>query len=270
MDTYEMLIENELLDGVFAIGIVEDPAIQTDFILLSKNDNFDVEIKLAVVQDEKRKVVCGPILIPDMIIPRKDYNIKFSSDTIRKISENFMMNGNKDNITINHDSPINKVKMIESWIVDDNTNDKSTYLGFNVPNGTWMGSYKVEDMELWNQVIETGIIKGFSIEGRFTHQKVEMKKYSIKDIDFMNVYLAVKYSKKDLDSNFIWRTAKGDENCPSCKSFNGKIKKLSEWIQTAIPGVPENMSIAGLQTKYAHSPYSTFCEDNCKCSLNKI
>jgi len=277
-----MLIEDELTDGVFAVGIVSNQAIdiykdKTDLVLLEadrstlskEKDQLDFDLKLASI-DKKRKVVCGPILIPDIVIPRKEYEIIFSKETILKISENFMINNNKDNITIQHETPVNKIKMIESWIVNDPEKDKSTTLGFNLPNGTWMGSYKVLDDELWNNALETGVLKGFSIEGRFSERKVEMKVEYNEELELKQLYYLATYTEKDLDNQYIWKMSNKKENCPSCLSFNGKIKTLKEWISTAIPGVSENISIAGQITSYPHSPYGTFCEGNCSCRLVKI
>ena len=98
--------------------------------------------------DKKRKIVCGPALIPDIIIPRNGYNITFSAETIRKISENFLMNGYKDNVTIQHITNINKVFLVESWIIDNPETDKSKALGFDLPQGTWMTSFKIQDENL--------------------------------------------------------------------------------------------------------------------------
>ena len=35
----------------------------------------------------------------------------------------------------------------------------------DVPLGTWMGSVKVDNDEIWNDYVKTGKVKGFSIEG---------------------------------------------------------------------------------------------------------
>ena len=51
-------------------------------------------------------------------------------------------------------------------------NDKSTNYGFNLPQGTWMISMKVNNDEIWNKV-KLGEVKGFSIEGYFA-DKYEM------------------------------------------------------------------------------------------------
>ena len=44
--------------------------------------------------------------------------------------------------------------------------DKAKSLGFNVPSGTWMTSYKINDDETWNK-IKDGELNGYSIAGNF-------------------------------------------------------------------------------------------------------
>ena len=48
---------------------------------------------------------------------------------------------------------------IQTWI-----NLKA--MGFNVPEGTWMTSYKINDEATWKQIKE-GKLNGFSIAGNF-------------------------------------------------------------------------------------------------------
>lgn len=61
METVELTIdENDELSGVFAISIVENPAIQENFIALSE------EKKLELMEvDSERKILMGAALIPD-------------------------------------------------------------------------------------------------------------------------------------------------------------------------------------------------------------
>ena len=122
---FEMTIEDEMIDGVFAMSLVDNPAIQAEYVLLEEEKKISIELKLDKLVDKKRKVISGPALIPDIIIPRNGFDIKFSAETIRKISENFLIQGNKDNVTIQHQVPVNKINLVESWIVDDPINDKS-------------------------------------------------------------------------------------------------------------------------------------------------
>ena len=40
--------------------------------------------------------------------------------------------------------------------------------GLDVPDGTWMVSYRVDNEVIWNEYVKTGKVKGFSIEGFFS------------------------------------------------------------------------------------------------------
>lgn len=274
---FEMTIEDEMIDGVYAVSLVENPAIMEDYIMLSKEDKIRIDLKLEKIVDQKRHIVCGPALIPEIIIPRNGYDITFSKETIRKISENFMINGNKDNVTVQHKVNINKVKLVESWIIEDAEKDKSTALGFNLPSGTWMISMKIQDDALWSEFIESKRLKGFSIEGNFTNKEVNLHEHCEhnheeleEDKELFNLYLALNYTPNDLASYYVWKLGPNDNNCPSCLGFNGKVKKLREWINTAIPAVPNGTTIAGLTCNFPYSPYGTYCEQNCKCKLVKF
>ena len=201
--TYEMLIDNETVDGVFAMSLVESPAILTDYILLSKDNNkINIELSLQKLADEKRHIVSGIALIPDMLIPRKGFNITFSKETVRKISENFLMKGYKDNVTLQHQVSVSGVYLVESWIVDDPENDKSNAIGLEAPKGSWCISMKITDDNLWNEFIGSGVLKGFSLEGNFSQREIEMCNHEEDEIDdeLRKIYLAINYSISDLDS----------------------------------------------------------------------
>ena len=162
----ELIIDEENeISGIDAISIVDDPAIQEDFIMLSSQ-----EIKLAEV-DKEKKILMGPALIPNKKIYRRtgddEYYIYFSEDTVRKASELFLTKGYQNNATLEHDGELEGLSVVESWIIDDTNQDKSRKYGFDLPNGTWMVSMKVYDESLWSNYVKTGKVKGFSIEGHF-------------------------------------------------------------------------------------------------------
>ena len=46
--------------------------------------------------------------------------------------------------------------------------------GMDLPLGTWVGSIKVNNDDVWNNYVKTGKVKGFSIEGYFA-DKAELK-----------------------------------------------------------------------------------------------
>ena len=72
-----------------------------------------------------------------------------------------------DRVNLEHDSlePVDAY-LVESWTIDG-PNDKSKNYGFNLPEGTWMGMYKIEDKKIWDEYVKTGLVKGFSVEGMF-------------------------------------------------------------------------------------------------------
>ena len=180
MNLIELIIDDkEEIQGVDAISIVENPAIESDFIALKSQ-----EIKMAEVDKEKR-ILMGAVLIPEKPIYRRngenEYYIYFSKDTVNKASQLFFKNGNQSNWTFEHDKVITGLTVVESWVVEDTTKDKSALYNLNVPVGTWMASVKVDDTELWQNFVKTGKVKGFSLEGYFA-DKLESKKELSKEV----------------------------------------------------------------------------------------
>lgn len=168
--------------GVNAISLVDEPAIEMDFIFFEKQD--DENYKFIKQSDEKR-IVSGPILIPDIEILRKKdneyYKVFMTKETIENISQKYLFENNQHNITIGHEDKVSDIFLIESWIVKDSNIDKSKALGYSLPVGTWFGSFKVNNDDIWENFIKTGKVKGFSIEGLFTQfEKLEIDEDEIK------------------------------------------------------------------------------------------
>lgn len=179
MKIIELILDEEEFDtGVDAISIVESPAIESDFVAL-KNQ----EIKLAEV-DKEKKILMGALLIPNKPIYRNgsegEYYIYFSKDTIVKASQMFLQNGKQNNSTLEHSKALNGLTLVESWLVEDDVMDKSRKYGLDVPVGTWMGSVKVNNDDVWNEYVKTNKVKGFSIEGYFA-DKMEAPKEAIEE-----------------------------------------------------------------------------------------
>ena len=173
MKIIELLIdEEELYSGIEAISIVDRPAIQENFIALSKQP----KVKLAEVDKEKR-ILMGAALVPNKNIYRSEgedeYYIYFSEDTVRKASELFLMRGNQNKSTLEHEASLSGLSVVESWIIEDDVHDKSRKYDMDLPVGTWMVSMKVNNDDVWENYVKTGKVSGFSIEGYFT-DKVNM------------------------------------------------------------------------------------------------
>lgn len=179
MDIIELFIDDEdEVSGIDAISVVENPAIEEDFIAL-KNQEFN----LAEVDKEKR-ILMGAALVPNKPIFRRsgenEYYIYFSRETVRKASELFFIRGNQSRSTLEHDIPLNGLTVVESWIVESEQ-DKSRHYDMNVPVGTWMVSMKVLNDDIWENYVKTGKVKGFSIEAYFTDKMERPKDKTITD-----------------------------------------------------------------------------------------
>lgn len=172
MQIIELIIdEKNSQSGIDAVSVVESPAIEENFIALSKH-----EVELKEVDKEKR-ILMGAALIPNKKIYRvnakkEEYYIYFSEDTVRQAMELFFKNGNQSNATYEHKDAVKGMTVVESWLIEDSEKDKSTLYGFSLPKGTWMISMKVDNDEVW-QDVKDGKVKGFSIEGYFA-DKLEM------------------------------------------------------------------------------------------------
>ena len=173
LQNIELTIKDELKEGVFAISLVDKPAIEEDFIMLNS-----LEVELKVV-DEAKKEVIGLALVPNKKILRrikdKDFTISFSESTINKVQELYMKNLRANNVTIDHESKVEGVSLIESWIVEDTKNDKSNIYNLKAPLGSWVVKMKIYNDEVYEGV-KLGKFNGFSIEGMFDGlDQLEMK-----------------------------------------------------------------------------------------------
>ena len=185
-----ILDEDQEVAGIEAISVVENPAIEEDFIALKAE-----EIKLAEVNKEKR-ILMGALLIPNKPIYRRsgedEYYIYFSKDTVLKASQMYLMKGNQNNSTLEHQYELSGLSLVESWIVEDEVHDKSRKYGMEVPIGTWMGAVKVNNDDVWENYVKTGKVKGFSIEGYFADKMerpqdaVGMSKEELEAQDIIN------------------------------------------------------------------------------------
>lgn len=177
---YEMVIdEDDAFLGVHTLSIVDDPAIEVGFVALKKDQK--TNLSLAKVDEEKRLLI-GAALIPDKLIFRIDetdpegFNIFFSKDTIEKAAHLFLKRNAHQNSNDNHDGEkLKGVTVVESWIKEHPTNDKSSIYGFEeLPVGTWFTAMKVDNDEEWAK-IKNGEREGFSIEGHFVQKVVASK-----------------------------------------------------------------------------------------------
>jgi hypothetical protein len=164
------VIDEEGRLGITAMGLVDMPAIEENWIALSK-------MQLSAVNDERR-MLYGPALIPDKEILRYDdkgepYYVYFEKTTVQAIAHQFFKKNLQHSTNLQHEIPVTGVTVVESWL-KEGKNDKSIELGLpELPDGTWFIGTKVDEEHVWNDVKE-GKIKGYSIEGFFNEVGVAM------------------------------------------------------------------------------------------------
>lgn len=163
---YKLVINPEDEDtGVEFVALVNTPAIERNFHAF-KSQKFTA--------DEEKRIVTGPLMIPDQLIYRRDnsfgeYYVTYDAEMVKKIAEKFMRNQNSNNVNKEHKDQVDGVFMFETFL-KDSSRGISAPKGFeDLPEGTWFGSYKVYNDEVWKDV-KDGTFKGFSVEGEFLHQ----------------------------------------------------------------------------------------------------
>lgn len=164
-------IDEDNFSGVDYVALVDEPAIEKYFQAFKSHKKPEVKFKFEVASEEKR-IICGAMMIPNLPIYRnengKEYYVVFDEKTIEQISQKFFKMGFTQNVNNMHDSEkkIDGVYMVESFLVDKKRGI-SAPVGFEyMPDGSWFGSYKVENDDVWASV-KDGTFNGFSVEGYF-------------------------------------------------------------------------------------------------------
>ena len=208
MRIVELILDEDSVAGIEAISIVENPAIEEDFIALNSQ-----EVQLAEV-DKDKQILVGALLVPNKPIYRRkgedEYYIYFSKDTIRKAAEMYLIKGNQNNSTLEHHYKLQGLSLVESWIVEDEVHDKSRKYDMEVPVGTWMGVVKVNNSEVWNDFVKTGKVKGFSIEGYFV-DKMERPNEPINDFDEEEAEEMLSYIRRIVRDDKRYKDGKKEE-----------------------------------------------------------
>ena len=174
MKIFELIIDEEDESGVEMIALVDSPAIQSNWMAFNEQKPIDLKFK---IQDEEKRIVSGYFMIADLPIARMDdagkvFYVVFRKDTIERIVNKFMKNGFSSKVNLMHNSNAlaEGVYVIESIIVDSKRGMKAPEWAEKVPDGSWFGSMKVDNDEVWKQV-QSGEFRGFSVEGLFAQDR---------------------------------------------------------------------------------------------------
>ena len=161
--------------GVDYVALVDEPAIERNWFAFKKEFKFKA--------DEERKIITGCLMIADLPIYRRseamgEFYVVFDKGQIELMVQRFMKLGFQSNVNEMHDSNkrVSGVTMFESFIVDSQRGIKAPTGFENITEGSWFGSYKVDNPEIWAKV-KDGSFMGFSVEGMFdlVPQKAELE-----------------------------------------------------------------------------------------------
>ena len=157
------------------------------------------------IENEEKRIVSGYFMKADLPIIRlnednEKYYVVFRRDTIEKIVNKFFKNGLNANVNLMHDNNLQAkgVYVIESLIIDSKRGIKAPKGFEDAPDGSWWGSMRVENDEIW-QMVKDGSFKGFSVEGMFGQAK--SIKYPVSLINKIREVVK-KYIQKKKD-NFV-------------------------------------------------------------------
>ena len=176
LPVYELRINAELNDDseVSYISLVDEPAIMKDYLVFQ--DEKKQAQKFQIISEDKH-IISGPIMIADELIYRAanakiqtEHYVKFSAETIKEIAIKFSKRKYQNNVNLMHDpsQKVEGVTMFESFLVDKIRGIKPMAGFEDVPDGSWFGSFYIENDEVW-QSIKSGDYKGFSVEGLFDY-----------------------------------------------------------------------------------------------------
>jgi hypothetical protein len=175
LPVYQLVINETDETGVDYVALVNTPAIERNFHAFNNRQQFSA--------DSARRIITGALMIPNQLIYRRDekmgeYYVTYDKATVEKIALKFMANQYSTNVNVEHKTPIDGVFMFESFITDSSR-------GINAPKGfedcvegTWFGSYKVDNADAWKEV-EAGNFRGFSVEGDFIHAPYKASKHDL-------------------------------------------------------------------------------------------
>lgn len=180
---FELIINPEDHSGVTGVAFVDRPAIEINWQSFNEPKPF----KFETISKEKR-IVAGPLMVANTPIYRNDngfeYNCFFRPETIESIRDKFHKNQYEHRVNPMHESMmlLPDCYMVSDFIVNKERGINPP-IGFeNVPNRSWWGEFKIDNDEVWNEFIKTGLFKGFSVEGFFKDVPSDLTEADLKKL----------------------------------------------------------------------------------------
>lgn len=191
MNIFKITIDDltDPMEGLMAISLVDLPAVESNFLKFKNDTRRHIRLKA----DEDQRIITGIALLADTPIYRYDpamggdYYIVFERETIKKLVEKYSKDGLLNLINLQHDETtysVDSCVMIESYFTNKERGISPEEFS-NVPDGSWIVSFKVTDEDLWQKIKasngEEGGLNGFSVEVCATFEPKLKKEVNVGD-----------------------------------------------------------------------------------------
>ena len=168
MKVFYIRVNDEDITGIDAISLVDMPAVEKNFLCFSEEKQ-PVKMKF----DNSKHIITGVVCLADTPIYRYnermgEYYVVFTKETIEKMVEKFAKMDLFKSVNLQHDDKqfVDGIYMIESYITNKERGINPIEFA-EIPDGSWVCSYKVENEALWGEIINGNKLNGFSLQGMF-------------------------------------------------------------------------------------------------------
>lgn len=168
MKVFYIRVNDEDITGIDAISLVDMPAVEKNFLCFSEEKQ-PVKMKF----DNSKHIITGVVCLADTPIYRYnermgEYYVVFTKETIEKMVEKFAKMDLFKSVNLQHDDEqfVDGIYMIESYITNKERGINPIEFA-EIPDGSWICSYKVENEALWGEIINGNKLNGFSLQGMF-------------------------------------------------------------------------------------------------------
>lgn len=182
----ELTLE-ELEQGIDATALVENPAIQRNWMAFKEHKSYEFK-----THNEDKRILAGALMVADFPMYRnmngKEFFVKFSSETIEQLADRMVLNNKLTAFNFEHDAKKELADMhIQQFFIINTELGVNTPIGFEeLPNGSLFAFVKVNNEQVWNDYVKTGIVKGFSIEGNFATKEEFGEQQIINELEQIN------------------------------------------------------------------------------------
>lgn len=160
-----VLDPNDEEQGLSVVSIVDDPAVCQSLFCFSNEERKPM---MFINEEKEQHCITSVAILADTPIYRIDasgegYYVVFEKQTIRDLVEKYSKDNYNNLVSFQHNGEIvNDFIMLESYFVDKEKGIAPTQ--FDVPDGSWIVTYKCTNNETWEMVKNELSTGGYSIE----------------------------------------------------------------------------------------------------------